>query len=110
MNLSELLKEAHETATEKGWWAGEQRSFAECIALAHSELSEALEEYRNGEFFWQIKTEGQGKPVGIAVELADLLIRIFDTCKAFNIPLEDALKIKMEYNKTRPHRHGGKII
>jgi len=29
-------------------------------------------------------------------------------CEKYNIPLEEALKIKMEYNKTRSHRHGNK--
>lgn len=50
------------------------------------------------------------KPIGIAVELADVLIRIADTCGRYNIPLEEALKLKLAYNKTRPHRHGGKKL
>lgn len=109
MTIEELLNESQSTAVDKGWW-DEERSFAECIALAHSELSEALEEYRNGHYMWKIYYSGQGKPEGIAVELADLLIRIGDTCKHFNIPLEEALLLKMKYNKTRPHRHGGKKL
>lgn len=47
MNTKELIKEIHENAVAHGWWEGE-RDFGEIAALIHSELSEALEEYRSG--------------------------------------------------------------
>lgn len=43
--LNELARDIHENAKAHGWW-DENRSFPEVIALCHSELSEALEEYR----------------------------------------------------------------
>ncbi len=48
------------------------------------------------------------KPEGVAVELADCVIRILDYCGHTGIDLEEAIRIKHEYNKSRPYRHGGK--
>ncbi len=114
MNIKSLIKKCHQTAIEKGWWSLQKdgdRNFPEQLALMHSELSEVLEEYRKygldkDKFIYQ--TETKSKPEGIAVEFADLLIRVFDTCEKYNIQLEEAIKMKMEYNKTREFRHGNK--
>ena len=87
-NIERMKAEIHENAVAHGWWE-ESRSFGEICALIHSELSEALEEYRDGKpdvyiigehGITPIKPEewkGE-KPEGIAVELADAVIRILD--------------------------------
>jgi NTP pyrophosphatase (non-canonical NTP hydrolase) len=112
-NINKLVEEAHKNAVEHGWWE-EERSFGEQIALMHSELSEALEEYRNGKGFNQIyyseKIYCRDKPEGIPIELADAVIRIFDTCGKYGIDLEKAIEMKMAYNRTRSYKHGGKKI
>ena len=41
--------------------------------------------------------------------MADVLIRIGDYCGANNLRLEEAVKAKMEFNKTRPYKHGKKF-
>ena len=120
INIKEFVKEVHQNAKEHGWW-DDERSFGEIIALCHSELSEALEEFRNREplmYFREINgfevsdmSEWRGeKPEGIATELADCIIRIFDYCGHVGIDIEEALRIKHEYNKTRPFKHGNKLI
>lgn len=109
MTIQEAVKEAHEIAIDKGWHE-EPRTFGDLIALIHSELSEALEDYRDGAIVNHIYETKDGKCTGVPIELADVLIRIFDMCGSYGIDLERAVTIKMEYNKTRTYRHGGKII
>lgn len=132
MTINELVKDIHKNAVAHGWWE-EERTFGEIIALCHSELSEALEEYRGKKPLMYFECESHDKrthcpdpydgcqhgenegckrrkPEGIAVELADCIIRIFDYCGHAGIDIEQAIKIKHEYNKTRPYKHGGKVI
>jgi NTP pyrophosphatase (non-canonical NTP hydrolase) len=107
-SIRSLVQAAHQNAINKGWYE-EPRAFGESIALIHSEASEALEDHRNGHGFREIYYEGD-KPCGIPTELADVVIRIFDLCGHLDIDLEDAIRIKMAYNATRPQRHGGKKL
>jgi len=108
----------------------ELRSFGDQMSNFHAELSEAWEEYRKYKFDKELMIYGEMpigdsgafaktpdieqireehlKPEGLAVELADLLIRIMDTCGAYRIPIAEALILKMEYNASRPYRHGNK--
>lgn len=104
--MNKLAKEIHENAVNHGWW-DEERGFAEVVALCHSELSEALEEYRNGKPFVY---EANGKPEGIAVEMIDCIIRILDWCGKEGLDVDELIRQKHEYNKTRPYKHGGKVI
>lgn len=108
LTISDHVMVAHQNAINKGWYE-EPRSFGDAIALMHSELSEALEDYRNGRGLTEIYYEGD-KPCGIPTELADVVIRVFDTCGHLGIDLEAAIQEKMKYNATRPVRHGGKML
>lgn len=109
LHLNKMAKEINSVAISKGWWDNERR-FGEIIALIHSELSEALEDFRSGMAYTQIERNDDGKLTGIPIELADAIIRILDFCGRFDIDIAGAVLRKMEYNKTRPHRHGGKKI
>lgn len=131
--LNRLAGKIHKTAIEHGWWETE-RELPEVLMLCVSELSEALEEYRDGrpnewymcnEIFGDStpclpKDETQwrmfghtaeceyrsAKPEGIAVAMVDCIIRIFDYLA--HIDIDGIMKCKMKYNASRPYRHGGK--
>lgn len=106
MTITELQKEIHETAKEKGWW-DEKQNIGELIALCHSELSEALEEARRRDVTdGYIYHNNSGKPLGFPIELADVIIRVLDIAGGLEIDLEKAIRVKMAYNKIRPHKHG----
>ena len=104
--LNTLASSIHANAVSKGFWDSGSGSdtFAERIALMHSELSEALEEHRAGRgAHWHTE---DGKPEGVAVELVDCLIRILDTLAAMNMDIDALVAEKHAYNQTRPHKHG----
>ena len=103
--LNELTKEIHDNAVSHGWW-DEPRNLLEIAALCHSELSEAVEGYRAGRpMVW---ANEDGKPEGIATEMADCLIRILDWFGHEGLDADEIVRQKMAYNRGRPYKHGKK--
>lgn len=102
MTINDWVKDIHKNAVEHGWW-DDDRSFGEIVALCHSELSEALEEDRKGNDQIYIAA---GKPEGVATELMDCVIRIFDYFGKMEIDAELLLQMKHDYNKKRAYKHG----
>jgi hypothetical protein len=127
MDLYDMMQEVYEVNVANGWFE-DGRTFGDEIALLHSEVSEALEEFRDHgmEEFYKFSTGTfpqksvestqmlvQGdipKPLGVPSEAADILIRLLDFCYRHNINLEDEYHKKMRYNRTRGYRHGGKKL
>ena len=105
--INELCKRAYENSKKHGFEEGE-KNFGEVIALMHSELSEAFEEYRMGKGINETYYENETKPCGIPSELADVVIRVFNFCGGSGIDLEKIILEKMDYNESRPYKHGGK--
>ena len=99
------------------------------LMLAVSELSETLEEVRAGKdpkevyytrsqkilpdgtkFPIPCEKEPGAKPEGVPIELADVVIRVFDLAEWLGIDLVSAIQEKMNYNESREYRHGGKKL
>ncbi len=98
-----VAQECHEVAVTKGWW-DQDRNDGELVALIHSEVSELLEGLRHG------NPASDHIPEFCAgeEECADVIIRVLDMCEARGWNIGHALRAKIEFNRTRPIKHGGK--
>lgn len=104
-NFNEIQKECYRIAYKAGWWDDEHSSpLSQQIANMHGELSDAWEWYRKG----NPPSDHIAEFSGIEEEMADTVIRIMDTCERNGYRLLDAIHAKMEFNRTRPYRHGNK--
>lgn len=115
--IKSWAKLVHQTSVDHGWWPTRAmvdivRSIPEKLCLIHSEVSEALEVFRDSGNGLTVRlyddSKGDNKPIGFESELADIVIRVFDLAEALNIDIERAIAEKHAYNVTRPYRHGGK--
>jgi NTP pyrophosphatase (non-canonical NTP hydrolase) len=91
-----VIEDVHETAVAHGWHE-QPTPLPVKLALIHSEVSEALEADR--------KHLGED---AVAEELADVVIRVMDTAAAHRLDLAGALFRKMDLNRQREYRHGGR--
>ena len=93
MFTNELIKKAHENAVAHGFWDPAPRT-PETRALIHSEISESFEEWRNNrpnEY-----TGESGKPEGVWVELADVVLRVADLFGHLGVQLKTETSEFME--------------
>lgn len=130
-SLNAMRDKVHQLAEEKGWHenfdlivkgtkfdkdyadTAKVMHVAGCLANIHGEVSEALECLRTDgmDDISLVDAPANGiKPEGFAIELADVLIRVLDLCGLLEIDIDEAVRVKHEYNKTRPYRHGGKAL
>ena len=98
MVLDELCITVYRDNLLAGWWdqADNPLVVPTKIALVHSELSEALEAHRK-----DLMDDKLPHHPGIAVELADAVIRILDLCGHLDIKLGSILAEKAKFNATR---------
>ena len=77
---------------------GEKFAIPSALALIHSEVSEALEAFRGRDL------------ANFEEEMADVLIRVLDVTHGMGIDLAGAVLAKLEKNRARGYRHGGKAV
>lgn len=98
--LNELAKDCH--AANQHWWhdprTGErlQRNKGEMLMLMVSEISEAMEGERKNLMDDHLPHRRMAE-----VELADVLIRLFDYAGAYGYDLDGAVAEKRAYNANR---------
>ena len=124
MEIKKMMTEIHQDNVKKGFWEDKQtKNVGEVLMLCVSELSEALEAHRKNKFanVVQFNQDRQSTPFHensatiqafkdnvkdtFEDEIADTVIRLFDLCEGFGIDLETHIRLKLEYNKTRPYKH-----
>lgn len=116
-----VSKSMYQIAKDHGFHEGDEKfptiaelvshRMSEYVANIHGEVSELWEAYRKDEWHKPCDKKINGKPIGLTgaeEELADISIRAMDVSVAMNINLGRAIRIKSEYNKQRPYKHGGK--
>lgn len=89
--IRNYIDTCHGQAVEAGWWldikSGEaaERNKGEMYALIHSEVSEAIEGF-------ELSSDDEHIPHMLSeeVEMADVLIRIFDYCGGFGLRVDQA--------------------
>ena len=133
MTVNEFAKAIHENAVAHGWY-DTPVDFPEVAVMVHAEISEAVEEWRGGnplvygtcalaeedcQYFAICDRVGQPgaegadgpcKPEGIAVELADVLLRTLDLMAALGVDVDAVVMAKHKYNLGREYRHGDKTV
>lgn len=127
-SLNQLRDEIHANAKEKGF-CDSKKEVGTMLMLIVSELAEALEADRTGDFCDFSKYEECKKEMDVGLrtseeiekyafekyikntfedELADVIIRTLSVCGYLGIDIERNVLAKMKYNKTREKMHSKK--
>lgn len=101
-SLQELGIEIREINAANGWAVTQAEEFTDkykfpaVLALIHSEVSEALEAFRESDI------------EHFREEMADVLIRVLDCVVAIDSDFDATVEAKLQVNRKRGFHHGGK--
>lgn len=119
IGLNELAASLHADSVDKGFYS-EPVNIGECLALIHSEVSEAFDADRAGnscgtfcdasqitdetlELYYKAYIKGTFED-----EIADIIISALNLAAYKGVDIEKHIALKQRYNKTRPVKHGKK--
>lgn len=106
VSLHSLKHDIHSRNRAAGWWnnlhtgAPLNRNLGELICLVHSEVSEAMEGHRK-----DLKDDKLPHRKMIEVELADVLLRLFDIAGGFGVDFVKELDRVVKAGPKGFHRH-----
>ena len=76
------------------------------LALITTEVTEAIEALRHG----NPPSDHLPQYPGLAEELADVIIRALDLAQIRGYHMGNVIRDKLEFNRSRGFRHGGKVV
>lgn len=131
--LNELAEKIHENAIKHGFYDDEIINIPERLMLIVSELGEAMEAYRKDHYsniekfknrliyeekhenFYEESEQNLFQLIfeetiknGFQDEISDTIIRLLDLCSFLEIDIDTFIELKMQYNQSRPYKHGKK--
>lgn len=121
-SINSVAATCHANATIKGFHDNDnQKSIVDNVGVwcanLHGEVSELWEAARRDLLRFPcdkaaMMPDGEGGVRHMTCaeeEIADIIIRAFDSGRALDINIGEAVASKMAYNATREHKHGGKL-
>lgn len=106
-HLAELQRRLYEGEAASGWTP--DNSFAEECAHLHEEVSEAFRAWRLRKDA-EVWFDDDGKPQGVPIELADVLIGLFYNAEVLGFDLLEAVEIKHAFNVNRDYQAEGRQL
>lgn len=103
-SFDDLASIHHQHMVLKGFWDS-PRTDSELIVQIHGEVSEIWDALRHG----NPPDDKVPQFSGAEAEAADTILRLMDACHRRGWRVTEALVAKMQYNLSRPYKHGKKF-
>lgn len=103
--VSEMLEAFRDHGTEDATQDVSEECYVDTCQKSHCSQTDGINLPEDGRRRWH-----ESKPEGVGSEAADVLVRLLDTCSRYGIDLFAEWRRKVDYNWTRPSRHGGRRL